>query len=115
MLVQLLKGILRASREALPFRAQKTAAERQTASAGDWTSIRSRPVFLLGKLISLVDCVISIAPRKSNISPARAHETRRKPRRSEEHTSELPSLMRISYAVFCLQKKTNNKKNSYSN
>src|SRR3546814_4972265 len=26
-------------------------------------------------------------------------------RRSEEHTSELQSLMRISYAVFCLQKK----------
>src|SRR3546814_7968518 len=36
-------------------------------------------------------------------------------RRSEEHTSELQSLMRISYAVFCLKKKntqiiTNNKK-----
>src|SRR3546814_9392947 len=33
--------------------------------------------------------------------------------RSEEHTSELPSLMRISYAVFCLKKKniiTNNNK-----
>src|SRR3546814_9913360 len=28
--------------------------------------------------------------------------------RSEEHTSELQSLMRISYAVFCLKKKTNN-------
>src|SRR3546814_5262685 len=28
------------------------------------------------------------------------------PRRSEEHTSELQSLMRISYAVFCLKKKT---------
>src|SRR3546814_1808882 len=28
--------------------------------------------------------------------------------RSEEHTSELQSLMRISYAVFCLQKKKNN-------
>src|SRR3546814_9437226 len=28
--------------------------------------------------------------------------------RSEEHTSELQSLMRISYAVFCLQKKTTN-------
>src|SRR3546814_7555598 len=27
--------------------------------------------------------------------------------RSEEHTSELQSLMRISYAVFCLQKKNN--------
>src|SRR3546814_10296091 len=31
--------------------------------------------------------------------------------RSEEHTSELQSLMRISYAVFCLQKKTQNTKN----
>src|SRR3546814_7539678 len=29
------------------------------------------------------------------------------PRRSEEHTSELQSLMRISYAVFCLKKKKN--------
>src|SRR3546814_9231287 len=30
--------------------------------------------------------------------------------RSEEHTSELQSLMRISYAVFCLTKKNNNTK-----
>src|SRR3546814_3025820 len=30
------------------------------------------------------------------------------PDRSEEHTSELQSLMRISYAVFCLKKKTDN-------
>src|SRR3546814_7839527 len=29
--------------------------------------------------------------------------------RSEEHTSELQSLMRISYAVFCLKTKINNK------
>src|SRR3546814_1023106 len=29
--------------------------------------------------------------------------------RSEEHTSELPSLMRSSYAVFCLQKKNTNR------
>src|SRR3546814_15243028 len=29
--------------------------------------------------------------------------------RSEEHTSELQSLMRISYAVFCLKKKTTHK------
>src|SRR3546814_3208290 len=32
------------------------------------------------------------------------------PDRSEEHTSELQSLMRISYAVFCLKKTTNNTK-----
>src|SRR3546814_7335435 len=31
--------------------------------------------------------------------------------RSEEHTSELQSLMRISYAVFCLKKKTTQKTN----
>src|SRR3546814_3179382 len=31
------------------------------------------------------------------------------PLRSEEHTSELQSLMRISYAVFCLKKKTKEK------
>src|SRR3546814_7192187 len=30
-------------------------------------------------------------------------------RRSEEHTSELQSLMRISYAVFCVKKQTKNK------
>src|SRR3546814_10168310 len=32
-----------------------------------------------------------------------------KPARSEEHTSELQSLMRISYAVFCLKKKKKRK------
>src|SRR3546814_2051622 len=34
--------------------------------------------------------------------------------RSEEHTSELQSLMRISYAVFCLQKKKHKNKNQHS-
>src|SRR3546814_6979123 len=37
----------------------------------------------------------------------RAHDPRQW-RRSEEHTSELQSLMRISYAVFCLKKKKKN-------
>src|SRR3546814_6636363 len=35
--------------------------------------------------------------------------------RSEEHTSELQSLMRISYAVFCLKKKKTIKKNHNQN
>src|SRR3546814_8296422 len=42
-----------------------------------------------------VDAVVAVAE-----TPGRA-ETR-----SEEHTSELQSLMRLSYAVFCLEKKT---------
>src|SRR3546814_7810525 len=42
---------------------------------------------------------------------------REAPRRSEEHTSELQSLMRISYAVFCLKKKKkhNNRQNHKHN
>src|SRR3546814_2910517 len=36
----------------------------------------------------------------------RYHLAKRTSKRSEEHTSELQSLMRISYAVFCLKKKT---------
>src|SRR3546814_9655450 len=35
--------------------------------------------------------------------------------RSEEHTSELQSLMRISYAVFCLKKKKTNDHTKHSN
>src|SRR3546814_10613948 len=35
--------------------------------------------------------------------------------RSEEHTSELQSLMRISYAVFCLKKKTTTKESTNNN
>src|SRR3546814_5334887 len=35
--------------------------------------------------------------------------------RSEEHTSELQSLMRISYAVFCLKKKNIHKQPIYNN
>src|SRR3546814_12400085 len=47
------------------------------------------------------------------IPPAVRSAPRRRPSdaaRSEEHTSELQSLMRISYAVFCLKKKNKNKK-----
>src|SRR3546814_4088096 len=37
----------------------------------------------------------------------------RRVRRSEEHTSELQSLMRISYAVFCLNKKKRHRTNTH--
>src|SRR3546814_7427996 len=42
--------------------------------------------------------------------PAPPRARRRPARRSEEHTSELQSLMRTAYAVFCLEKKTKNKR-----
>src|SRR3546814_5209782 len=49
-----------------------------------------------------------------SMTKARTHFTPRSQmsaaNRSEEHTSELQSLMRISYAVFCLKKKTHSNK-----
>src|SRR3546814_5603105 len=44
------------------------------------------------------------------ILPRPKRSRARRSSRSEEHTSELQSLMRISYAVFCLKKKNNKKK-----
>src|SRR3546814_4538157 len=41
------------------------------------------------------------------IARSASAEATRRVSRSEEHTSELQSLMRISYAVFCLKQKTN--------
>src|SRR3546814_6285299 len=45
----------------------------------------------------------------------RSGERTRRRRRSEEHTSELQSLMRISYAVFCLKKKKTKTNRQYTN
>src|SRR3546814_10498490 len=48
-------------------------------------------------------------PDRSGCRPGGGSTSQRVHRRSEEHTSELQSLMRISYAVFCLKKKKKNK------
>src|SRR3546814_4186781 len=50
-------------------------------------------------------------PALRGLRPA-AHQRGGQPR-SEEHTSELQSLMRTSYAVFCLKKKNNRKGNHH--
>src|SRR3546814_9379177 len=47
-------------------------------------------------------------------APGGQREHRHRDRRSEEHTSELQSLMRISYAVFCLKKKKKHKEHAAS-
>src|SRR3546814_5810575 len=56
---------------------------------------------------TLVICTDTVrSPTLANGEVERAYSPRNcAPRRSEEHTSELQSLMRISYAVFCLKKK----------
>src|SRR3546814_6004347 len=51
--------------------------------------------------------ISSLAEKASDVVSS---ATRVASERSEEHTSELQSLMRISYAVFCLKKKSNSDK-----
>src|SRR3546814_8513966 len=50
-------------------------------------------------------CFVNRHWRSSSRAACRPYGSRWHPARSEEHTSELQSLMRISYAVFCLKKK----------
>src|SRR3546814_7545710 len=73
------------------FRSQNTATATSTALAMTFIAAGSPPV--------------APTPWK-NSQAAPAATTRTPSSRSEEHTSELQSLMRISYAVFCLKKKT---------
>src|SRR3546814_2323328 len=61
----------------------------------------------MGATATQLQRTVPIHPTVSELIPTLVSEA--KAPRSEEHTSELQSLMRISYAVFCLtQKKTNN-------
>src|SRR3546814_3358047 len=60
---------------------------------------------------------VPIEKRYGNLCLQQCDLTRKrrlgKAHRSEEHTSELQSLMRISYAVFCLNKKKHNDDNTH--
>src|SRR3546814_11460754 len=56
--------------------------------------------------IAVVAGAIDIAPETATLAAEAVSDEAMPHPRSEEHTSELQSLMRISYAVFCLKKKT---------
>src|SRR3546814_1240385 len=64
----------------------------------------ARRVFLLPCASARLPSVPSLCPIFGGLLPL-VERNKRALRRSEEHTSELQSLMRISYAVFCLNKK----------
>src|SRR3546814_5656407 len=85
------------------------------AGEGVWMGLRYMAV--AGIIINLVLMVLNLIPLPpldggrvltGLLPPRAAFQFAKLERRSEEHTSELQSLMRISYAVFCL------KKNRYS-
>src|SRR3546814_6581535 len=97
----------------------------------DWTALtclnRRRSTSVLGNLNEISTCVVKHCrcdghndgwrlgePHASSCPPARArarenhnvtnHPPAAQPPKSEEHTSELQSLMRLSFAPFCLHK-----------
>src|SRR3546814_9366094 len=83
------------------FRSRAAASTATTAPCctnGHWPVAAWRGV-RCGKSAAIL--LPAVCARCCRISPHR----RTAPTRSEEHTSELQSLMRISYAVFCLKKK----------
>src|SRR3546814_3573279 len=76
-----------------------------------WPSARQLPTISSRSATNRSVTTCKYWPRRSQWPPVQLAESKsvcgRLPARSEEHTSELQSLMRISYAVFCLKKKTN--------
>src|SRR3546814_4424270 len=79
---------------------------REGKRAGNWEF--SSASLSIGFHIEVSETLRRQLPVASAIVKAKCHERLDKAiaviRRSEEHTSELQSLMRISYAVFCLKK-----------
>src|SRR3546814_4685737 len=76
------------------------------AAEGKWRPARDR-LAALHAVVAAPPAVLANAGPQSLYNPVRLKAWLAKsPPRSEEHTSELQSLMRISYAVFCLKKKT---------
>src|SRR3546814_2284461 len=88
-------------------RAQSRASQRPAALRGP----SQRPA---AELPAAVDGAVELASARVHGDRERGRRVRlpvlRRALRSEEHTSELQSLMRISYAVFCLKKKKRKKR-----
>src|SRR3546814_7418766 len=98
-------------------------AGRHRGAAGTGQRRRGRPASRTSHLRELIMSRYELTPRNDQPDVIKAvvgwdrplqtyfaqvfTRTEAEPERSEEHTSELQSLMRISYAVFCLKKKKN--------
>src|SRR3546814_2597502 len=90
---------------------QRIDRDRVTAAgnADDYQRLRPRRFGIVPIIVGKAEQVAEREQRQSSV----AHSgDRGAAQRSEEHTSELQSLMRISYAVFCLKKKKKNHHNT---
>src|SRR3546814_2619658 len=97
-------GVWAGGRAALAEGGSNALRPRLNAAAKSAASASSRE--RVSVLPSGVNCPSEIIVGRARSNTIRAVVGLNWPR-SEEHTSELQSLMRISYAVFCLQKKNN--------
>src|SRR3546814_142499 len=89
-------------------RPPRRAAGRRSCASGARSSPEFPRAMLVRPGVEVVDVVLNIATvAAEDRALAVAAQALQQParHRSEEHTSELQSLMRISYAVFCLKKK----------
>src|SRR3546814_4693965 len=102
---------VRSARATVPYSGPTKIAARRVGAPGGVGGDAARDLALLHLPLAAVGEQI---PRIASAHDPRAGHPLP---RSEEHTSELQSLMRISYAVFCLKKKTtqNNRTNNTVN
>src|SRR3546814_5357537 len=103
-------GIMKRPKQPRFLRRHRHERKRARRGAGLYLRLGDRdqpgdPARIVERAVADVVAVDRVAPPE--MVPMRGVE-HRFPRRSEEHTSELQSLMRISYAVFCLKKKNHN-------
>src|SRR3546814_6397074 len=99
-----------------PRRSASTSARSPASTASDMESgdrgtlaQRSRAALAEGGVLATQIPGFAPRPSQQDFAVAVADALDRQGMRSEEHTSELQSLMRISYAVFCLKKKKQHK------
>src|SRR3546814_4099862 len=101
----------------MPLLEGTDGVDKMSKSKGNYIGISEAPDSMFGKLMSISDTLmwryfelLSFRSLDDISSLQQQIRDGGNPRdakiRSEEHTSELQSLMRISYAVFCLKKKT---------
>src|SRR3546814_9030805 len=89
-----------------PTTTPSATVERLAMSREDGRAPRCMPSRIKARIPAMA---ARAAVRNTGSKPAIATRVAGSDPRSEEHTSELQSLMRISYAVFCLKKKKTNK------
>src|SRR3546814_8225219 len=109
----------------LPLLAGREAGAAEAAQAGvgeDLDELLRRP--LVGEAgaqqliaaVALVGSEVLVGgDRRAMVAGRGSHQALHRGVRSEEHTSELQSLMRSSYAVFCLKKKQDSKNLTHAN